>query len=47
MGTYRITQGTLLNALWCPKWEGTQKREDICICVADSFCCAVDANTTL
>ena len=26
---------------------GKSKREgDICICMADSFCCAVEANTT-
>ena len=24
-----------------------QKRGDICICIADSFCCTVEANTTL
>ena len=27
MGTYCIAQGTLLNALWCPKWEGSPKGE--------------------
>ena len=26
MRTYYIGQGTLLNALWCPKWEGNPKR---------------------
>ena len=25
MITYCIAQGTLLNALWCPKWEGNPK----------------------
>ena len=24
-----------------------QKGEDICMCMANSFCCAVEANTTL
>ena len=24
-----------------------QKRGDVCICMADSFCCAVETNTTL
>ena len=24
-----------------------QKRGDICICIADSFCCTVETNTTL
>ena len=34
MRTYCIAQGTLLSALWRPKWEGNPKREDICICNA-------------
>ena len=31
MRTHCMAQGTLLNALWWPKWEGNLKREDICI----------------
>ena len=26
MRTYCITQGTLMNALWWPKWEGNPKK---------------------
>ena len=41
--TYCIAQGTLLNALWSPKWEGSPERKvGICICMADSSCCAVE-----
>ena len=29
MRTYSIAQGTLLNALWQPKWEGNPKKERI------------------
>ena len=47
MGTYCIEQGTLPNALWCPKWRKIQKGGDICMCMVDSFCCSVEANTTL
>ena len=46
MRTYCIAQGTLLNALWCPKWEGNPKRRGY-IHRADSFCCAAETNTTL
>ena len=38
MRTYCIAQGTLLSALWWPKWEGN---------MADSLCCTPDTNTTL
>ena len=44
MRTYCIAQGTLLNALWQPKWEGNSKKMDICICLVDSFCCTVETN---
>ena len=27
--------------------KDTQKREAICICIAESFCCIVETNTTL
>ena len=26
MRAYCIAQATLLNALWCPKWEGNPKK---------------------
>ena len=37
MRTYCITQGTLLSALWCPKWEGKQK-EGIYVYVRLPWC---------
>ena len=30
MRTHCTTQGTILNALWWPKWEGNPKKGDIC-----------------
>ena len=43
-----IAQEALLNALWCPKWEGNpKKRGDIVIHIADSFCCTAETNITL
>ena len=47
MTSYNIAQGSLLNALWSPKWEESQKRGDIGISIADSLCCIVETNTTL
>ena len=47
MGTYFIAQRTLLNALWCPEWEGNLKGRGymyICIYMANSFCCTVETN---
>ena len=29
MRTYCVAQGTLLGALWWPKWEGNPKKEGI------------------
>ena len=26
MRTDRLTRGTLLSAMWCPKWEGNPKK---------------------
>ena len=43
MRTYCIRKGILLNSLWRPKWEGNLKK-DICIYIADSFCCTVETN---
>ena len=47
MRTYDIAQGIVLNALWWPEWEGSPKGGAICTCVTDSFCYAVETNTTL
>ena len=53
MRTYSIAQGTLLNALWWPKWEELQKRGEIYIYIhthihiADSLWCIAKINTTL
>ena len=35
--TYSIAQGTLLSALWCPKWEGSAKKRRYLYAV-DSLC---------
>ena len=45
MRTYCVAQGTLLSALWGPKWERIQKRGDICVHRADSLCCTLETNT--
>ena len=45
MRPYCKAQGTLLSALWWPKWEGNTKKWDICICIADSVCCTLETNT--
>ena len=40
-------QGTVLSALWRPKWEGyiyIYIKGDIGICMADSLCCMVETN---
>ena len=47
MRTYCIALGTLLNALWWPKWEGNPETGDICVWTADSTCCVAEAKTTL
>ena len=47
MRTCPIAQGTHL--MHCGDLNGreVQKGEDIYMCMADIFCCAVEANTTL
>ena len=47
MGTCFIAQGTHL--VHCGDLNGreVQKGGDICMCTADTFCCAVEADTTL
>ena len=47
MRTYCLIQGTLLSALWGPKWEGNPKKSNICIHIAESLCCTAETNTTL
>ena len=42
-----MAQGTQLNGLWQPKWEGIQKRRDIDTHIADLHCCTAETNTTL
>ena len=37
MRNYCITQGTLLSALWGPKWKGNPRRGAVCICVLIHF----------
>ena len=48
MGTYYIAKGTLCSVL-CSNLNGKeiQKREDICIHIADALCCTAGTNTTL
>ena len=46
MKTYYRAQGTVLSALWCPKWE-RNKTGHIRILTANSLCCTEEANTTL
>ena len=36
-----------LNVLGDLNGKESQKRRDICICVADSLCCTAETNTTL
>ena len=47
MRTYCIAQGTLLNALQGPRWEGNLKKRIIGIHLTDSLCCTPKANMTL
>ena len=46
MRTCCRTQGTLVNVRRWPESEGSPEGQDICICMADSFCCAVEPNIT-
>ena len=41
-----VAQGTLLTALWTPKWEG-KPRERGYMCIADSLCCTAETNRML
>ena len=44
-----LAQGSQLNAMWQPGWEGmgVWGRMDTCICIAESFCCLPETMTTL
>ena len=44
-----VQQGTLLNVLWQPGWEGLWGRVDLdtCICTAESFSSTPETLTTL
>ena len=44
MRTEHTTQGTLLSALWGPKWEDNLKRGDRCTQIAESFFCTAETN---
>ena len=44
MGRYCIAQGTLLMCMSVLNEMEIQKRADVCICTADSFCCTLVAN---
>ena len=37
-------QGTLLKALWWPKWEGNENQRGVCIHIVDSHCHTVETN---
>ena len=41
-----IAQGTLLSALWGPKWERNSRKRNICVCMAGSLCSTAETNTT-
>ena len=45
MRTHCTAQRTLHNALSWPKWRKFLKRGDICKCMMDSLCCAIETNT--
>ena len=44
---YFTAQGTLLNAMRQPEWEGIWGKMDACICMAESLCGLPGAITTL
>ena len=52
MGSCCIEQGVQFGALWPRGWDGGGVREaqeggEICIHIADLFCCTAETNTTL
>ena len=42
-----MAQGTLLNVMWKPGWDGVWGRMDTCVMMADSLCCPLTIITTL
>ena len=44
MRTDCIAQGTLLSALWWPKWEGNPKKRGYMFQVTDSLCCTAETD---
>ena len=46
---HAVEHRELTHLVLCDDLNGreVQKGGDICMCMADSFCCAVEANTTL
>ena len=46
MRTYCIAQGTLLNALWWPNWEGNPRKRGYTYTCDYSLCCIEETNTT-
>ena len=42
-----MAQGTLLNVLWQPGWEGIWRRMDTCMCMTESLGCLPETITTL
>ena len=47
LSSYWIAQGTLLNVMWQPGWEGSLGRMDSCICMAESLHCSPEIITTM
>ena len=53
MRTYCTARGTLLSALWGPKWEGNPKMREycvcvcVCVCISDSLCCTAETDTAV
>ena len=45
--TYCIAQGTLLNVMRQPGWEGSLGRMDTCVCMAEGLCCPPESIMTL
>ena len=47
MRTYCLAQGTLLSALWWPKWERNPQKRYVCMNRADWLCCTADTDTAV
>ena len=42
-----MAQETLLSVMWQPGWEGSLRRLETCLCLAESLCCPSESITTL